>query len=164
VDSTESQTMRLGKAQVRTFIAGIVSANVNGATVEIDSNGQLGITSSSARYKRDIVPMGTRSDKMLDLHPVTLAYKDDEQGGTGYGLIAEEVATVYPELVTRAATGEVQTVKYQELIPMLLNELQRQRQEFQHALKNQEQALHRQDRELAELRMLVGQREEARAA
>jgi hypothetical protein len=56
------------------------------------------------------------------------------------------VPTVYPDLVTRTASGEVQTVKYQELIPMLLNELQRQRQ-----------ALQSQQKELAELRALVGQ-------
>jgi len=51
------------------------------------------------------------------------------------------VAAVYPDLVTRTTSAEVQTVKYQELIPMLLNELQRQRQEFQHAFQNQQQAL-----------------------
>jgi len=85
--------------------------------------------------------MGTRSEKVLDLRPVTFAYKDDSKGTTHYGLIAEQVATVYPELVTRTATGEVQTVKYQELIPMLLNELQRQRQEFQQTLQTQQQAL-----------------------
>ena len=62
---------------------------------------------------------------------MTFACKDDTQGVTHYGLIAEQVATVYPELVTRTAMGEVQTVKYHALIPMLLNELQRQRQEFQ---------------------------------
>ena len=59
---------------------------------------------------------------------------------THYGLIAEDVAAVYPELVTHTPSGEVQTVKYHELIPMLLNELQRQQQE------------------LAELRALVGSR------
>jgi hypothetical protein len=90
--------------------------------------------------------MGTRSEKVLQLRPVTFAYKEDAHGVTHYGLIAEEVATVLPELVTRTATGEVQTVKYQELIPMLLNELQRQHQ----ALQSQQQ-------ELAELRALVGQ-------
>jgi Chaperone of endosialidase len=94
---------------------------------------------------------------VLALRPVTFAYKDDAQGVTRYGLIAEEVATVYPELVTRAATGEVQTVKYQELIPMLLNELQKQRQEFQQALQSQQQALQLQQQELAELRAFVGQ-------
>ena len=85
---------------------------------------------SSARYKQDISPMGNRSDKVLDLRPVTFSYKDDAQATTHYGLIAEEVATVYPDLVTRTASGEVQTVKYQELIPMLVNELQRQRQDL----------------------------------
>jgi hypothetical protein len=104
----ESQTMRLGDTQARTFIAGIVTANVKGATVEINANGQLGIKNSSARYKRDIASMGTRSEKVLDLHPVTFAYKDDAQGVTRYGLIAEEVAAVYPELVTHTATGELQ--------------------------------------------------------
>jgi hypothetical protein len=153
----ESQTMRLGDTQTRTFIAGIVSANVNGATVEIDANGQLGIKNSSARYKRDIAPMGSRSEKVLALRPVTFAYKDDARGVTHYGLIAEEVAAVYPDLVTRTATGEVQTVKYHELIPMLLNELQRQQQEFQQALQSQQ-------RELAELRALMGQGREMGAS
>jgi Chaperone of endosialidase len=146
-DSSEFQTMRLGKAQTRTFIVGINTATVSDAAVMIDTaTGQLGIATSSARYKQDIAPMGTRSEKMLDLRPVTFAYKDDSKGTTHYGLIAEEVAAVYPELVTRSATGEVQTVKYQELIPMLLNELQRQHQ-----------ALQSQQKELAELRALVGQ-------
>jgi len=110
------------------------------------TTGQLGIPLSSARYKQDIAPMGNRSEKVLDLRPVTFAYKDDARAITHYGLIAEEVATVYPDLVTRTASGDVQTVKYQELIPILLNELQRQHQ----ALLSQQQ-------ELAELRALVGQ-------
>ena len=142
----DSLTMRLGSVQTSTFIAGIVTAGVDGATVQVDHNGQLGIAPSSARYKQDIAPMGIRSEKMLDLRPVTFSYKDGAQGVTHYGLIAEEVATVYPDLVTRTAAGEVQTVKYQELIPMLLNELQRQHQ----VLQSQQQ-------ELAELRALVGQ-------
>ena len=145
--STESQTIRLGTGQAHTFIAGIANANVNGPTVQVDSNtGQLGIALSSARYKQDIVAMGSQSEAVLKLRPVTFAYKEDTRGMRRYGLIAEEVAAVYPELVTHSATGEVQTVKYQELIPMLLNELQRQRQ-----------AVERQERELAELRILVGQ-------
>jgi hypothetical protein len=142
-NGVESQTIRVGTGQAQTFIAGIATTNVGGAAVEIDTTtGQLGIKNSSVRYKRDITPMGASSEKVLVLRPVTFAYKDDARGVTQYGLIAEEVevAAVYPELVTRAATGEVQTVRYQELIPMLLIELQRQRQE------------------LAELRALVGTR------
>ena len=134
----ESQTIRVGTAQTRTFITGI---HVAGATVMVDGNEQLGVPLSSARYKQDIAPMGNQSEKVLDLRPVTFAYKDDGQHMKHYGLIAEEVAAVYPELVTRTATGEMQTVKYQELIPMLLNELQRQRQDFH--------------RELAEVRALL---------
>src|SRR5262249_42044103 len=106
-----------------------------------------GIKNSSARYKRDVAPMGTSSEKLLALRPVTYAYKDDANGVTRYGLIAEEVATIYPDLVLRNATGDVQTVKYQELIPMLLNELQREHQEMAAMRK-----------ELAELRALVGSR------
>jgi len=100
--------------------------------------------------------MGGQSEKLFQLQPVTFAYKDDTHGATHYGLIAEQVATVYPELVTRTSTGEVQTVKYQELIPMLLNELQRQRE----AIKRQEQELAEVTvlrKELGELRALVGQ-------
>jgi hypothetical protein len=135
----ESQTIHIGTAQAQTFIAGINAAGVSGPAVVVDANGQLGVTLSSARYKQDIVAIGTQSDGVLQLRPVTFAYRDDAQHVKHYGLIAEEVATVYPELVTRTATGEVQTVKYHELIPILLNELQRQQ------------------RELAELRALVGQ-------
>ena len=87
------------------------------------------------------MPIGTQSDAVLQLRPVTFAYRDDVHRVKHYGLVAEEVAAVYPEMVTHTATGEVQTVKYLELIPMLLNELQRQQQE------------------LAELRSLVGSRE-----
>ena len=160
----ESQAIRIGTAQAKTFIAGITGAIVSGTTVEIDTTtGQLGVVPSSARYKQDIASMGTRSEKVLQLRPVTFAYKEDVHGITHYGLIAEEVATVLPELVTRTATGEVQTVKYQELIPMLLNELQRQQQ----AIKRQEQELAEMSalrKEMAELRALVGQGREMAAS
>ncbi len=158
----ESQTIRIGTAQARTFIAGINTASVGGAQVMIDTTtGQLGIVTSSARYKREIETMASRSEGLLKLRPVTFVYKDDGAAAPHYGLIAEEVATVYPELVTRTASGEVQTVKYHELIPMLLNELQRQRQEFQHALQRQQQdsvEVATLRKELAELRALVGPR------
>jgi hypothetical protein len=125
--SIESQTIRVGTGQTRTFIAGIAGTGVGNAAVMIDTaTGQLGVVTSSARHKRDIVPMGNRSAKVLALQPVTFAYRDDAQGEMHYGLIAEEVAAVLPELVTRTSSGEVHTVKYHELIPILLNELQRQ--------------------------------------
>src|SRR5262249_31896210 len=116
----ESQTIRIGTAQAQTFIAGISGVSVGGAAVLVDGNGQLGVFTSSARYKRDIETMANRSEGLLKLRPVTFSYKDDTAAASHYGLIAEEVATVYPELVTHTASGEVQTVKYHELIPMLL--------------------------------------------
>ena len=169
----ESQTIRIGTAQTQTFIAGIGNAIVTGPNVEVDTDtGQLGISGiSSARYKREIESMGARSAGVLQLRPVTFAYRQDALGVVRYGLIAEEVQGVYPELVTHTATGEPLAVRYQELIPMLLNELQRQRQEFQQtlqsqqqalqtqaqALQGQEQVLQRQQQELADLRALIGQ-------
>src|SRR5262249_7420891 len=119
------QTIRLGKAQTRTLVAGIGTAHVAGAPVLVDGNWQFGVGFSSGRHKTDIETMGHPSAGLLKLRPVTFSYRDDTGAAPHYGLIAEEVATVYPELVTRTASGEVQTVKYHELIPMLLNELQR---------------------------------------
>src|SRR5262249_31403607 len=108
--ATESQTLRLGGSQTRSFIAGVVSTPVSGSQVLINSNGQLGILASSARYKRDIHSMGTRSQGVLRLRPVTFRYTHDPQGGRQYGLIAEEVAKVYPELVVRSVDGRVESV------------------------------------------------------
>src|SRR5262245_42236495 len=157
--------MRLGGIQTRTFIAGIASTPMSCcSTVMIDSSGQLGFLPSSARYKQDIETMANRSEGVLKLRPVTFSYKDDASAAPRYGLIAEEVATVYPELVTRTASGEVQTVKYHELIPMLLNELQREHQARQE--DRAEMALLRKElselatlrKELAELHALGGSR------
>src|SRR5262249_295452 len=100
------------------------------------ATGQLGTLVSSARYKSDILPMGTRSNGLLRLRPVIFRYKQDPQQERQYWLIAEEVAKVYPELVTRSASGAVEAVRYQELIPMLLNEVRQQQRELA-ALKTQ---------------------------
>jgi endosialidase-like protein len=128
---TESKTMRLGQRQTRTFIAGIQATPVTGKQVFITSSGQLGVLSSSARYKRDIQMMGDRSRGLFQLRAVTFRYKHDPHGERQYGLIAEEVAKVYPELVTKGVDGKVDSVQYHELIPMLLNEVQHQQQALQ---------------------------------
>ena len=140
--ATESDTLRLGSAQTRAFVAGVAFTPVTRSkAVRIDGSGQLGVLVSSARYKRDIEAMGTRSHELFTLRPVIFRYREDPGGMQQYGLIAEEVATVYPELVTRTATGEVEGVDYEALIPMLFNELQRQ-----------QQVQERQQRELAVLK------------
>lgn len=129
---SESKTLRLGQTQTRTFIAGIRGVMITGgSTVLINSSGQLGTVVSSFRYKRDIQDMREESQGLLKLRPVTFRYKEDAEGQRQYGLIAEEVAKIYPELVVRGAEGEVESVQYHELIPMLLNEVQHQQQELE---------------------------------
>jgi hypothetical protein len=127
----ESDTTRIGTngMQSKVFIAGVSGKNVKGAEVVISSTGQLGVVKSSARYKRDIHDMGDASSKLMRLRPVTLRYKEDPAGTIQYGLVAEEVARIYPELVIYGEDGKVETVRYSELTGMLLNELQKQRSE-----------------------------------
>ena len=115
-------------------VRGVTTSNNNAVNVVIDSNGQLGTLSSSRRFKEDIHDMGEASSGLLRLRPVTFRYQKPFADGSKpvqYGLIAEEVAEVYPDLVTRLADGQVETVKYQVLDSMLLNELQKEHQRFQ---------------------------------
>jgi len=96
---------------------------------------------SSARYKRDIADMGDKTNGLLRLGPVTFRYKNDQSGRLQYGLVAEEVAKVYPELVVCGADGKVMTVRYSMLSAMLLNELQKQNTELRNqTATNQRQA------------------------
>lgn len=131
--SSESRTLRVGNTQTRAYVAGVASSAVNGAAVLVAPNGRLGVQLSSARYKRDIETMGARSAGVLRLRPVTFFYTGDAGDADGvrqYGLVAEEVAAVYPELVTHTEQGDVQAVRYQEIIPLLLDQLQRQQREL----------------------------------
>jgi hypothetical protein len=129
----ESLTIRIGAplAQTVTFIAGIFgqTVNANGVPVLVDNTGKLGVVVSSARYKRDIRDMDAASAGMMKLRPVTFRYKNDPSGTLQYGLVAEEVARVYPELVVHGTDGKPLTVRYLELNAMLLNELQKQARE-----------------------------------
>lgn len=130
----DSFTTRIGGGlcQTRAFIAGIrgrTTGHSNAIPVLIDSSGQLGTVSSSARYKEDIADLGSRSSALMELRPVEFRYKqafDDGEKPLQYGLIAEEVARVLPELVVYDAEGKPETVKYHWLSTLLVNEIQRQ--------------------------------------
>jgi hypothetical protein len=127
--TADNKVIRIGTKDIqkKTYIAGIYSNTaVSGLAVVIGSNGELGAVSSSERFKTAIAPMGSTTAKLQKLRPVTFHYKADALGTLRYGLIAEEVAKVYPELVIRDEKGRVDGVRYDELAPMLLNELQRQ--------------------------------------
>jgi hypothetical protein len=115
-------------------IRGITTGNNDAIPVVIDSNGQLGTVSSSRRFKEDIQDMDTASSDLMWLRPVTFRYQKPFADGSKpiqYGLIAEEVAEVYPDLVAHSADGQIETVKYQVLDSMLLNELQKEHQQVQ---------------------------------
>jgi hypothetical protein len=92
------------------------------------TTGQIGLHGSSERFKTAIEPMGSSTEKLEQLRPVTFAYKSAPDGARQYGLIAEEVAKVYPELVVRDAKGQLLSACYDELAPMLLNVVQKQQQ------------------------------------
>jgi hypothetical protein len=129
--ASDSGVTRIGTQNTQTsfFAAGISGVNVSGVPVLVNSSGQLGVASSSRRFKEDIQDMGDSSSGLLRLRPVTFRYKqayDDGSKPLDYGLIAEEVAEVYPDLAVKGADGQIQTVQYQKLTPMLLNELQKQ--------------------------------------
>jgi hypothetical protein len=126
--AAESGVIRIGATgtQTKTYIAGIYDTSVSGNAVVVNSSGQLGVVVSSERFKTDIAPMGSESAKLQALRPVKFHLKTDPHGSVQYGLIAEEVAKVYPELVIRDNTGRIDGVRYDEIAPMLLNEMQGQ--------------------------------------
>jgi hypothetical protein len=128
----DAGTIRLGTSgqHFATYVAGINGVHLTGSAVYISSSGQLGVLASSERYKTAIEPMAQRTEKLKQLRPVTFHLKTDPKGDVQYGLIAEEVAQVYPELVIRNEKGRIEGVRYEELAPMLLNEVQQQAQEL----------------------------------
>jgi hypothetical protein len=130
--AAESNTIRIGTEgkQTATYVAGIFDSAVTGDAVVVSNTGRLGIVRSAARYKRDIHDMDEASSNLMKLRPVTFRYKDDPQGMKQYGLVAEQVRQVYPELVTYDGHGKLESVRYQELVPMLLNEVQRQQRDL----------------------------------
>jgi hypothetical protein len=126
-------TIRIGEGQTRTFIDGIRTATIlaDAAPVFIDSLGQLGTMSSSCRFKKEIKPMERASEGILALKPVTFQYKSDATNTPQFGLVAEEVAEVNPNLVIRDKNGEIYTVRYEAVNAMLLNEFLKEHKKVQ---------------------------------
>jgi hypothetical protein len=110
------------------YIGGITGVSVTGAAVIVAANDQLGVTVSSRKYKDNIQDMGDASNALYNLRPTTFNYKGSTE--TSYGLIAEEVAEVMPNLVVYDKSGDPQTVMYHELPALLLNEIQKLRKEI----------------------------------
>jgi hypothetical protein len=129
--ATESGHIRIGGSQSSTYIQGISGATIGtGVAVYVNSAGRLGTITSSARYKDRVTPITNATDTLMRLRPVTFHYKPELNGGADdlqFGLIAEEVAEVDPSLVLFGEDGQVQTVRYHFLTPLLLAEMQEQR-------------------------------------
>jgi len=128
--AAETHTIRIGVqgTQTRAFVAGIHGAAVTGTAVVVNSSGQLGVAPSSQRFKAEIKPMDKASEAILALKPVTFHYKPelDPKGIAQFGLVAEDVEKVNPDLVARDAEGKVYTVRYEAVNAMLLNEFLKQ--------------------------------------
>ncbi len=132
----ESKHIRVGTkgTHTHTFIAGISGATVAGGVgVIIDTDGHLGTVTSSARFKDNIKPMDKASEVILALKPVTFRYKKelDPDGIPQFGLVAEQVEKVNPDLVARDDQGKVYTVRYEAVNAMLLNEFLKEHREVQ---------------------------------
>ena len=160
--NTESNTTRIGGTSItRAFVGGVrgaTTAQTDAVGVFIDSNGQLGTVNSSRRYKEDIQDMGAASSGLMQLRPVTYRYTQayaDGRKPIDYGLIAEEVEEVYPDLVAHLQNGEVETVQYHKINAMLLNEVQKQHRQIgaqQSAIVSQRNEIANQQRELEDLK------------
>jgi len=122
----ESNTIRLGNTDITdTFISGISGTTVaSGAAVLVDSNGHLGTVTSSKRFKEEIRPMNKTSEAIFSLEPVTFRYKKeiDPAGTSQFGLVAEDVEKINPDLVVRDKEGKTYSVRYEAVNAMLLNE------------------------------------------
>ena len=156
----ESKTIRIGAKQTHrnTYIAAINGVTVpTGVAVIVDANGHLGTITSSARYKDAIKPMDKASEAILALKPVTFHYKHDldPTGIPQFGLVAEDVEKVNPDLVARDEHGKPYTVRYEAVNAMLLNEflkehktvqeqaaaITQQRKDFQAAIAQQQKEI-----------------------
>jgi len=132
--SGESATIRIGStAQTRTFIAGISGQAVSGSPVYVNSGGQLGVLPSSERFKEQIKPMENASEAILEVEPVSFHYKKDldPNAVSQFGLVAEKLASVSPDLVELDDQGKPYTVRYDAVNAMLLNEFLKEHRRVQ---------------------------------
>jgi Chaperone of endosialidase len=128
----ESHTIRIGTQSDQTdaYISGVYTATAADRPVYVDADGHLGTLSSSRRYKENIKAMEKESEALFALKPATFHYKKDPASTRSFGLIAEEVAQVSPDLITRDEHGQPQTVRYEAVNAMLLNEFLKEHEAF----------------------------------
>jgi hypothetical protein len=153
--SAEDNSIHIGDVQTATFIAGIYGEAPIAPTlaVVVDQSGKLSTAPSSVRFKNEIKAMDSASEAILALKPVTFHYKSDKTNRPEFGLIAEDVAEVDPDLVVRDDKGEIYTVRYEAVNAMLLNEFLKEHRTVQE-----------QKATIAELKQNFGQQQKQIAA
>jgi hypothetical protein len=134
--AAEANTIRIGTqgTQTSAYLAGVYQTTIaTGLVMKVDSDGHLGTVGSSERFKDVIKPMDKASEAILALKPVTFHYKKelDPAGTPQFGLVAEEVEKVNPDLVVRDANGKPYTVRYEAVNAMLLNEFLKEHHKVQ---------------------------------
>jgi hypothetical protein len=130
----ESNTIRIGTqgTQTATYIAGVSGGAVAGAAVKVNAAGKIGTAPSSVRFKQNVKSMGDASDALFALRPVTFRYKReiDRERIQQFGLVAEEVEKIDPNLVIRDPDGKPYSVRYEAVNAMLLNEFLKEHKAF----------------------------------
>jgi hypothetical protein len=160
--AAEANTIRIGGSQTNAFMAGIYNATVvKGIGIVVDASGHLGTKGSSERFKDAIKPMDKASETLLALKPVTFHYKKelDPEGVPQFGLIAEEVAKVNPDLVARDANGKIYTVRYEAVNAMLLNEFLKEHRQVQEQQKQIEKLTARLNEQASQIQKVSAQLE-----
>jgi Chaperone of endosialidase len=144
-----------------TYIGNINTTTVSGGNadfVTVDlTTGLLGHLSSSRRYKEDIKPMDIASEALYQLKPVTYRYKKeiDRTQSLDYGLVAEEVAQIDPNLTLRGQNGQIESVRYTAVNAMLLNEFLKEHKAFieeQRKVQQQDRKIEEQEATIAQLK------------
>ena len=157
----ESNTIRIGSSplQLATYIAGISGASIpNGNTVMVNSDGHLGTIVSSRRFKQNIKPMDNASQAIFRLQPVTFRYKSniDPAGISQFGLVAEDVEKVNPDLIVRDKERKPYSVRYDQVNAMVLNEFLKDH----HRLEAEQTKVQEQDVTIGQLRLKLAQQQE----
>ena len=162
----DSDAIRVGNTQTKAFVAGISGATVpSGVTVIVDTDGHLGTIVSSRQFKERIKPMNKASEAILGLKPVTFRYKPnlDPDGIPQFGLVAEDVAKVNPDLVARDRNGKPYTVRYEAVNAMLLNEFLKEHRRMEEQDKRIEELTAQLKQQAAQIQKVTAQLELSKA-
>jgi len=134
-----------------------------GLSIRVDANNKLGIAPSSKRFKKDIKPMDKASEAILALKPVAFHYKSDKKNTPQFGLVAEDVAQVNPDLIVRDKNGEPLSVRYEQINAMLLNEFLKEHRRIQEQDKRIEELTSQLKEQAAQIQKVSAQLELSKA-